>query len=56
MKKYWELVRNYFPIFGLVLVVAVFGIVTKGAILSAQNLQSIHRLSVMLWVIWFTDG
>ena len=40
MKKYWELVRNYFPIFGLVLVVAVFGIVTKGAILSAQNLQS----------------
>lgn len=40
MKKYWELVRNYFPIFGLVLVVAVFGIVTKGAVLSAQNLQS----------------
>lgn len=40
MKKNWELVRNYFPIFGLVLVVAVFGIVTKGAILSAQNLQS----------------
>lgn len=40
MKKYWELVRSYFPIFGLVLVVAVFGIVTKGAILSAQNLQS----------------
>lgn len=40
MKKYWELVRNYFLIFGLVLVVAVFGIVTKGAILSAQNLQS----------------
>lgn len=40
MKKYWDIVRNYFPIFGLVLVVVVFGIITKGAILSTQNLQS----------------
>lgn len=40
MKKYWELVKNYFPIFGFVIVAVFFCIATKGAILSAQSLQA----------------
>lgn len=41
MKKYWEIVKNYFPIFGFVLVVLFFTISTKGAILKADSLQSL---------------
>lgn len=41
MKKYWELLKNYFPIFGFVLVTAFFSIATKGAILSGTSLQSL---------------
>ena len=41
MKKYWEIVKNYFPIFGFVLVVLFFAIATKGAILKADSLQSL---------------
>lgn len=41
MKKYWEIVKNYFPIFGFVLVVLFFTISTKGAILKTDSLQSL---------------
>ena len=41
MKKYWELVKNYFPIIGFVLVVVVFAIATGGDLLTAQNLQNL---------------
>lgn len=41
MKKYWELVKNYFPIFGFLLVVVFFTITTKGAILAPVSLQSL---------------
>lgn len=39
--KKFEIVKNYFPLFGLGLVVMFFSITTKGAILSAISLQSI---------------
>lgn len=41
MKKYWDTIKNYFPIVGFVVVVLFFSIYTKGAILSAQSLQSL---------------
>ena len=41
MKKYWDLVKNYFPIIGFVLVVIIFTIATKGAILSGSSLQAL---------------
>ncbi len=41
MKKYWEIIKQYFPLLGLILVIAIFSIATKGAILSKQSLQSL---------------
>lgn len=41
MKKYWDKIKNAFPIVGFVLVIAVFSIITKGNFLSAQNLQNL---------------
>ena len=41
MKKYWDIIKNYFPVFGFLLVVLFFGITTKGAILSAASVQSL---------------
>ena len=41
MKKSWEIIKNYFPIVGFVLVILVFSIATKGAILSSQSLQGL---------------
>ena len=41
MKKYWEKVKNYFPLLGFAVVVAFFAIATKGAILGAVSLQSL---------------
>lgn len=41
MKKYWDKIRNAFPIVGFVLVVVVFSIATKGDLLTAQTLQSL---------------
>ncbi len=39
MKKYWESAKNFFPIIGFVLVVAIFAILTKGAILKPDTLK-----------------
>lgn len=39
MKKYAEMLKNYFPIIGLVLVVVVFAILTHGKILAPATLQ-----------------
>lgn len=41
MKKYWELIKNYFPIIGFVLVVLIFSIATNGNLLTTQNLQNL---------------
>ena len=41
MKKYWDVIKNAFPIVGFVLVIIVFSIATKGNFLSAQNLQNL---------------
>lgn len=40
MKKFGEILKNYFPIIGLVLVAVVFTILTGGRLLSAGTLQS----------------
>ncbi len=39
MKKYWESIKSIFPILGFVLVVVIFAILTKGAILSTDTLK-----------------
>ncbi len=39
MKKYWESIKSIFPILGFVLVVVVFSILTKGAILAPDTLK-----------------
>ena len=39
MKKYWEIVKNYFPIFGFVLVVLFFTISTS------EHLGSVYYLT-----------
>ncbi len=41
MKKYWDIVKNYFPIVGFVLVIVVFSLITEGDFLSVQNLQNL---------------
>ncbi len=41
MKKYWDYIKNSFPILGFILVVVIFSITTKGAILSSQSIQSL---------------
>ncbi len=41
MKKSWDVIKNYFPIFGFLLVVLFFGAATRGAILSPSSLQSL---------------
>lgn len=41
MKKYWDIIKNYFPIFGFVIVVVFFTAATKGAILNPTSLQSL---------------
>ncbi len=46
MKKSWETIRNYFPIFGFVIVVVFFSIATKGAILSGTSLQSLLNQAI----------
>ncbi len=40
-KKYWDFIKNYFPILGLILVIGFFTITTKGKILSQVSIQSI---------------
>ena len=39
MKKFGEILKNYFPIIGLVLVVVVFAILTDGKLLALGTLQ-----------------
>ena len=39
MKKFGDILKNYFPIFGLVLVVVIFAILTKGKLLALGTLQ-----------------
>lgn len=39
MKKFGDVLKNYFPIFGLVLVVVIFAILTKGKLLALGTLQ-----------------
>lgn len=41
LKKYWDTIRNYFPLIGLLLVFAFFTVATKGAFLSWVSLQGI---------------
>lgn len=41
MKKSWEIIKNYFPIVGFVLVVVIFALLTRGEILSGQTLQTL---------------
>ena len=41
MKKYWDKIKNAFPIVGFVLVVVIFSIATKGDLLTVQNLQNL---------------
>lgn len=41
MAKYIEAIKNYFPILGFAAVVAVFSLLTKGALLSTVSMQSI---------------
>lgn len=40
MKKFGDILKNYFPIIGLVLVVVIFAILTKGKLLAPSTLQS----------------
>jgi len=40
-KKYWDFIKNYFPILGLILVIGFFTITTQGKILSQVSIQSI---------------
>lgn len=39
MKKFGDILKNYFPIIGLVLVVVIFAILTKGKLLALGTLQ-----------------
>ena len=39
MKKFGDILKNYFPIFGLVLVVVIFAILTDGKLLALGTLQ-----------------
>lgn len=41
MKKYWETIKNIFPIVGFVLVVVIFSIATKGALIAPKTLSTI---------------
>ena len=41
MKKHWDTIKNSFPLVGFVLVIVVFAILTKGAILAPGSLQSL---------------
>lgn len=41
MKKNWDSIKNSFPLVGFVLVVVVFALLTKGAILAPSSLQSL---------------
>ena len=41
MKKYWETIKSSFPLIGFALVLIVFTILTKGAILAPGSLQSL---------------
>ncbi|MGI6333244.1 MAG: ABC transporter permease [Saccharofermentanales bacterium] len=41
LKKYWDVIKNYFPLLGFFLVVAFFAITTDGGILRPLSLQSI---------------
>ena len=40
MKKYWETLKNCFPVVGFVLVVVLFGILTKGALFNSNALNT----------------
>ncbi len=41
LNKYWDFIKNYFPILGFVIVVVFFAITTGGDILSQRSLQSL---------------
>lgn len=41
MKKYWETIKNVFPIVGFVLVLVIFSIATKGELLAPKTLVTI---------------
>ena len=41
LNKYWDFIKNYFPILGFVIVVVFFTITTGGDILSQRSLQSL---------------
>jgi ribose transport system permease protein len=41
VRKQWNIMINYFPLFGFVLVAAVFTVLTKGAIVNSVSLQSL---------------
>lgn len=41
MKKHWDTMKNSFPLIGFVLIVLIFTVLTKGAILSPGSLQSL---------------
>lgn len=41
MKKHWETIKGSFPLVGFVLVIVVFTILTKGALLSASTLTTL---------------
>ena len=41
MKKFWDIIKQYFPLLGFCFVIVFFAIATKGAILSKQSMQSL---------------
>jgi ribose transport system permease protein len=51
MKKAADLLRNWAPLIGLVLVTAFFAITTKGALLGATNLQSLLNQFIVTAII-----